>query len=392
MIGFFLGVVDMIRRMKLKYKILLFLLSGFIVWIFVMQFQTYTYPDKKELNLRLNYLERVIKEPLASHSEVMLLGRESYEFMLFSYSYSTYAFTNLAVKDSTYKERVLPTIKESIIKVLDNKITSFYNVPENFTELDSVPDYSVLYLGHLNLMLGCYRLLSDDTTFDNLNDKIAKSLYLRYRKTPFLNLESYPSAIWIPDNTVALASLALYAYNTGSGYDSVCRDWAQYAKAHYIDKKTRVLCSTVNPLTGEFGEEPRGSMLGWSIMFIYQFDPVFAVELYDAYKNSFSNEFMIFRLFKERYRSSEISLGDIDSGPVLLGYSIPANEFALGGAVIAKDFKTARKLQRLINFGTSSSDENGELKYNVRFVDMNISPMAEALVLNSLTITRWIKD
>ena len=60
--------------------------------------------------------------------------------------------------------------------------------------------------------------------------------------------------------------------------------------------------------------------------------------------------------------------------------------------MIAKDFKTARKLQRLINFGTSSSDENGELKYNVRFVDMNISPMADALVLNSLTITRWIKD
>ncbi|WP_303888796.1 hypothetical protein [Dysgonomonas mossii] len=195
MIGFFLGVVDMIRRMKLKYKILLFLLSGFIVWTIAIQFQTYTYPDKKELNLRLNYLERVIKEPLASHSEVMLLGRESYEFMLFSYSYSTYAFTNLAVKDSTYKERVLSTIKEGIIKVLDNKITSFYNVPENFTELDYVPDCSVLYLGHLNLMLGCYRLLSDDTTFDNLNDKISKSLYLRYRKIPFLNLESYPSAI-----------------------------------------------------------------------------------------------------------------------------------------------------------------------------------------------------
>ncbi len=68
MIGFFLGVVDMIRRMKLKYKILLFLLSGFIVRIITIQFQTYTYPDKKELNLRLNYLERVIKEPLVSNS------------------------------------------------------------------------------------------------------------------------------------------------------------------------------------------------------------------------------------------------------------------------------------------------------------------------------------
>jgi hypothetical protein len=189
-----------------------------------------------------------------------------------------------------------------------------------------------------------------------------------------------------------LASLKLHGYNTGSGYDSLCKEWVKYVRRHYLHNESEVLYSTINPSTGKPIEEPRGSMLGWSIMFIYQFDPVFSVELYNNYKKHFSNELLVFRLFKERYENCNTNMGDIDSGPILLGYSIPANEFALSGAVLSGDYKTARKLERLINFGAIQKEANGKLKYDVRFVDMNISPMAEALILNSLTITKWVKD
>lgn len=145
----------------------------------------------------------------------------------------------------------------------------------------------------------------------------------------------------------------------------------------------------MNSNTGVAEEEPRGSMLGWSIMFIYQFDTEFAKELYQNYKTNFSYNFLALRLFKERYNNNETNPGDIDSGPILRGYSIPANEFALSNAVLACDFKTARKIERLISLGTSSITENNEFRYSVRFLDLNISPMAEALVLNSLTITKW---
>lgn len=364
----------------------------FTIWLIIIQFQVYEYPQKEEIDKRLNYLEKVINEPLESGSEVILLRHESHEFMLFSYSFATYAFTNLAVKDSTYKKRVVPIIKESISKALDPKISHYYGIDSNFNKFDTLPHYSVLYMGHLNLMLGCYRMLSDDSTYNILNDKISSSLFKRYKNKDFLNLESYPSAIWIPDNTVALASLRLHGHNTGSGYDSLCKEWVRYAKTHYLHNESRVLYSTVDPSTGKPEEDPRGSMLGWSIMFIYQFDSEFSIELYNNYKKHFSNEWLIFKLFKERYKNNSTSMGDIDSGPIFLGYSIPANEFALGGAILTGDYKTARKLERLINFGTTQKEINRGLKYKVRFVDMNISPMAETLVLNSLTITKWIKD
>jgi len=385
-------IKNRIQRMKLRTKIFLGLLLLFIVWLIAIQFHTYSYPKPDEINKRLNYLEKVIKQPLNANGEIYQLGYESYEFMLFSYAYSTYALTNLAVKDPIYRKRAIPLIRECITKTFDRKIFSPYGIEYPITTSDSIPDYSVLYLGHLNLMLGCYRLLSDDGMFDKLNDKISESLFRRYSNTPFLSLESYPDAIWIPDNTVALASLKLHDTNTGSGYGCICRKWVEYAKENYLDENTKVLYSTVAPKTGDPVEIPRGSMLGWSIMFIFQFDSDFAIELYNNYKEHFSCDLLIFRLFKERHNSFEISLGDIDSGPLFFGYSIPANEFAVGGAVISEDYKTARKLERLIGFGASTEEKNDELKYIIRFIDMNISPMAEALVLNSLTITKWVKE
>lgn len=360
-------------------------------WVVFIQFQESKYPSEENINKRLNYLERVVYEPLDSNSEILRLGIESEEFMLFSYAYTVYAATNLCVKDSTYKERLTPLIKESINKVLkESNIYRPYGINESLIDLDSIPDYSVLYLGHLNLMIGCYRSLSNDTTFNQLNNQISASLYRRYSEVDFLSLESYPMGIWIPDNTVALVSLKMHSVNTGSGYSIICEKWVEYAKENFLEENTQTLYSRVNPHSGLPTEEPRGSMLGWSIMFIYQFGEEFAYDLYNNYKKYFSHDWLIVRGFKERYDSSETDGGDIDSGPLFLGYSIPASEFALGCSVLSGDFKTARKLERLISFGTSESGENNEFRYKVRFVDMNTSPMAEALVLFSLTITKWV--
>lgn len=186
-----------------------------------------------------------------------------------------------------------------------------------------------------------------------------------------------------------MASLKLYSVNAGNDYDSVCEQWIEYAKKHYIHEETGVLYSTADPVTGRAKEEPRGSMLGWSIMFIYQFDNEFAIELYNNYKKHFSDNLLVLRLFNERHDSKDINPGDIDSGPIIFGYSIPANEFALGNAVLAGDYKTAKRIERLISMGAKTIEKEDEKRYKLRFMDMNISPMAEALVLYSLTMTKW---
>src|SRR5687768_15485434 len=163
--------------MSTRTKISAFILLTLLSLIVILQVKSYNYPEPEEIKLRLNYLKRVINQPLDQKSEIIMLGDESQEFMLFSYAFSTYAATNLAVKDSTYKSEAAKLIKESILKVLDPKISGPYGIENRIDELDSIPNYSVLYLGHLNLMLGCYRLISSDSTFNDLNNKISKSLF-----------------------------------------------------------------------------------------------------------------------------------------------------------------------------------------------------------------------
>jgi len=356
-----------------------------------VQSQTYQYPNAKEIEQRVNYIERVIAESSKPNSDIKQLAKEFHEWELFAYSFSTYALTNVALNDSAYKNRAVETIKIAIDQVLKAKIANNYDVDSSALYSDSIPDLSVLYHGHLNLMMGCYRKLTTDSTYNKLNNKLSKSLYEKYEASPYYNLESYSESIWIPDNTVALASLQLHNANTGSSYHEICKKWVSYAKEHYLESETGTLYSTIDYKIGDGVEEPRGSMLGWSIMFIYQFDTEFATQLYQNYKKAFSQNYHLLMLFRERHNNYQSNDGDVDSGPIFQGFSIPANEFALSNAVLAGDYKTAAKLQRLINLGTKTINDNSELRYKLRFFDMKISPMAEALVLHSLTMTKWTK-
>lgn len=172
--------------------------------------QEFNVPNKENLNRRVNYLKRVLDEAASPTSDMVLISKENFEFPLFSYAFTSYAMTNLAFLNEEYIVRAEYVIKKSIEKVLEYNVYRTYGVDSVFYTLDSLPEYSVLYLGHLNLMLGCYRLISEDTLYNNLNDRISRSLFQRYQNSSYFNLESYPHLIWIPDNTVAYIANTLH--------------------------------------------------------------------------------------------------------------------------------------------------------------------------------------
>lgn len=335
-------------------------------------------------------MNRIIKEPFYKGSELRGIGYENGEWMLFTLSFSTYAFTNISFLDTSFQKESIKSIDLAIQKVISDTVYRDYcHVNPVEPEIDNTA--SVIYLGHLNLMLACHRLLDKNSKYSDLNDKISKSLYQRYMNSKQLCLQSYPGMTWIPDNTVALASLKLHSIITGSNYEQVCEDWVKKAKTDFIDKETNLLYSRFYKKNPSESEEARGSMIGWSIFFIYRFDKEFAKELYEIYKDKFSTNFAVFSLFKERYRNFETNAGDMDSGPVFVGYSIPATAFAFGDAVAVNDLRTAKRLQRLIKFGSKKIETNNEIKYKTRFIDLKINPLSEALILYFETMTEWEK-
>lgn len=381
------------KKLKQRYKVIFVSILVLLLIGFISGAQKYKFPDNKELQLKINYLERVIKSPMDKNSDLTKIRYESSEWMLFSLSFSTFALTNIAFLDTSFKNQSIELIDYAIQKALTDTIYSCYFGDRNPFEPEIDTTGSVLYFGHLNNMLGCYRLLSEDTKYDELNNKLSESLFKRFSTSKNKCLLSYSYGIWIPDNTAGLASLKLYSLNTGSQYDKICKKWIEYAKKNFIDEETGLLCSTINIETGKIQEEPRGSMIGWSIFFIYRFDKEFAEEQYATYKEKFSNNLGLIRLFKERYKDNRTDYyGDIDSGPIIWGYSIPAIAFAFGDAVAMKDWQNAKRLERVIKLGSKTERSNSEIKYKTRFINMEISPLAEALILYFETMTEWTKE
>jgi len=368
----------------MKRKLVLALGVTLAVLIVAFSWPTYHYPSSAELHKKARYLERIISQPEAETPELLALGNA--EWSLFTMSYSTYAFTNIAQMDSSFRPEVARYTSLAIRKMLTGSMAQAFRNPDAVVTADSV--VLVLYLGHLNLMLGCHRMLDPASPYKSLHDSLSASLHYRLAAAPNHCLESYPGGVWVPDNTVALASLQLHSYLTGSPYRIFCQQWAAYARQYLTDPATGLLLSKPRTRHQE-AEEPRGSHLGWSIFFLSRFAPALAAEQYRGYQQHFSTNFGVVRLYRERIGSYETSEGDIDSGPLILGYSIPANAFAFGNAVALCDWRNAQRLRRVVSVGSREVETPEELHYGVRFVDLPVSPLAEALVLHAETMTPW---
>lgn len=371
----------------MKRKIALGFLLLILALVTAFSWPTYHYPASAELRQKAHYLERIIRTPSNDSSDLTSLRELNPEWALFSLSFSVYAFTNMATMDTTFRAEAAHYTELAIQKTLTTEISGFSRTTDSPPfRLDTAG--SVLYLGHLNLMLGCHRLLNPSSRFAALHDTLSRVLYGRYLRTPSHCLNSYPGLAWIPDNTVALASLRLHSQLTGSAYAGYCQQWVAYARQHLTDSASGLLIS--RPLSYEHAAEgPRGAMLGWSIFFLYRFAPSYAAEQYRLYQQQASTNFGVIRLYREWAGSYETGIGDVDNGPLILGYSIPANAFAFGNAVALRDWRNAQRLRRVISFGSREVETPEELHYGVRFVDLSVSPLAEALLLHAETMTQW---
>ena len=339
---------------------------------------TYQPPSPAETRLRLNYLERVVEEGATPTTTLGQLTAQNAEWGLFTLSFSTYGLANLAARQPDLRAEAAATIGRAIQVALSDPLRQpFMEVLPN--KQPTLPG-SVLYLGHLNLMLGCHRQLVPNSPYRQLHDSISAALAARYQQEPSGNLMSYPGRRWLPDNAVALASLALHSRLTGSAYGAAGPRWVARARRAWLAPATGLLASMVDS-AGRPSEEPRGSHLGWSIWFLAQVDAGFARQQYALYQRYHSTNLGVLRLYREFASGYQTGAGNVDSGPLILGYGIPATTFAFADAVALGDYRNAQRLRRVISLGSREVREGDELRYGVRLVDLDVNPLSEALLL-----------
>ncbi|MCB9310887.1 MAG: hypothetical protein H6567_12585 [Lewinellaceae bacterium] len=304
------------------------------------------------------------------------------EWDLFAHSFTVFSLSNLAEKDTENSKRYAIAIRKIIENVMSDTLQSYFMFGDSI-EYDKW-NGSVLYLGHLNMMLGCYRKLANDIEMNELHDQISNKLFDRFSKAQTQLLASYPGQCYIPDNIVALASLQKHHEITGSQYNDACKKWIAFAKENYLDSIQNLLISSIKYDT--IREASRGSMISWSILFLSQIDRDFAVQLFERFLDNFCTDGLFIEMCKESSGDFSTGEGDMDSGPLILGYGMPATTFALGCAHVLNKDDVAKKLKRTIYLGCQVI-ETQTWEYVVpRFLEGDLSFLTNAILLYMETL------
>ena len=249
------------------------------------------------------------------------------------------------------------------------------------------PPYGVFYLGWRSWLEGGVLLMQPQGALDPLEvekfEKDTTTLAAAFESsaTPFL--QSYTGQSWPVDNTVAIAALRLHDKLLPPKFETPITNWIVKAKSH-LDPKTGLLPHRVDPRTGEALAGARGSSQSVINYFLIEIDPEWATEQYSLYRQQFIAPFLGVPGVRE-YPSGVWGLGDVDSGPLVFGFSASATVVEIGTAQLYGDDAVAAALipaSEAVGLPLSW----GESK-NYMF---GLLPVGEAFLVWAKTSSRWV--
>lgn len=186
------------------------------------------------------------------------------------------------------------------------------------------------YLGYLGIALGLARRLEPAGRHAPLHDRIAEALTRRLERTETLLLETYPGERYPVDNASVVATIALHARATGGPEPAVVARWTAACRERFVDRDTGLLIQSVAADGVTALDRPRGSGTALAVYFLSFADPKLSRDLFVALERELAGTVLGFGVVRE-YPRGVFGLGDIDSGPLVAGYSISAMGFSLAG-------------------------------------------------------------
>lgn len=217
------------------------------------------------------------------------------------------------------------------------------------------------YLGHLAFMLGAYRFAGGDGRHDERLRAIATALARRMEKAPAHTLESYPGERYTMDNAVVMAALRNADKVAGTRTGPVVDAWLADVRARHLDPVTGLLCFEVGA-QGDRQQGSRGSGAGWNSFYLPFVDRPFADAQFARVKELLIAKRLGFTGVLE-FPPGVTGVGDVDSGPLVLGLSMSGSGFAVAGARHTRDAPLLSELLFTAEFVGSSVQWNGRRSY-----------------------------
>lgn len=236
------------------------------------------------------------------------------------------------------------------------------------------PPYGVFYVGWTTLLrAGVVRLGGDDERVRLAADVEALQAAFDRSSTPFL--VSYAGSAWPADSVVAQAALA-------EATKVLAPDRAPGAGRWLAEVRTRLDPATKLVPHAAFGDGPPGAARGSSTALMLRFWPVidsaFAVDQFARLKRHFLSSRLGFPVVFENAGGG--GTGDIDSGPLVWGVSLPASAVAIGAARVNGDPGLSEALRH-------TADLVG-VRFRGRYLG-GVLPVGDAFLAWSTTARSW---
>ncbi len=158
--------------------------------------------------------------------------------------------------------------------------------------------------------------------------------------TPFM--PSYPSSAWPADTAVGVAALGICNEVLGRQYDALIERWVSEARAR-LDRDLGALSHAADADSGAPRGGVRGSSLALMSRVLVDAAPDFSREQYVVLRDHFVDFSWGLPGVRE-YPRGDDSQGDVDSGPIILGFSGPAVVVGAAAAEIHGDPSVAGPL------------------------------------------------
>lgn len=308
------------------------------------------------------------------------------ELAIATLSMTTVALTNLSFRNPDDRIANRDAVRVMLSRMLSSEIRRYDIIwwgEDALESLDGVKGH-VGYLGHLNLVLGCYFLLGgEEVELRELFERVSAALARRLEASGSYSAESFPGWTYTADNVVVVLSLRLHDLTGEPAYADFIRRWLASSREKMLDPDTGMLRYHVSR-SGEASGTARGVLQAWDSMWLPLIDEEFGRDQFRKMSRQLlaRSAFGDFAAIRE-YPAGRSGPTDLVSGPLIFGLSPSATGFAMGGAALANDQHMLVGLLRTAEVVGSTVSFCGKRRYL-------FAPLpGDAVVLAARTMTRW---
>jgi hypothetical protein len=240
----------------------------------------------------------------------------------------------LALAHAEDRARLAPEVtcaaRKSFLPEMRDFGTAAWHGEDAMASLDGPHGHA--YLAYSALAVGMARLIDPAFPRDlsRAHDALIAAYERRLLASPTGLIETYPGEAYPTDTAAVAAAIAVHGRATHADHAAVLAHWSARVRAAQIDPASGLVYQRMGAHDGAAHDAPRGSGTALAAYFAGFADRDVSRILANgvfAHQSSFCG----FGAVRE-YAKGHSGLGDIDSGPVILGVSVAATGFALAAA------------------------------------------------------------